>query len=332
MPGIFISYRREDSIAYAGRIYDRLLTHFHRSQIFMDIDTIEPGVDFVQVVERAVISCDVLLAVIGKQWLGIADRDGHRRLDNPEDFVRLEIATALARNIRVIPMLVGGATMPRSVDLPEDLVSLARRHGMEVPDVGFHQALSRMIESVEKQRAEQLQAQQQALAEQHALADQVKRAQQQALAERQAQALAQQQARAQQEIAERQQQAWLANQRGPQPDQPWYPAQPGPQPAPAAMGTPPPPAPLMISQRRGWAKWLLIFKPSGRAGWLVHVLFFVFLAGWFFVLYGAIVAGVEQSGPWVASFVVAAYAVPVFALNRIALYLDRKARIIARRA
>jgi hypothetical protein len=80
MPGVFISFRREDSIAYAGRIYDRLLTQFDRSQIFMDIDTIEPDVDFVQVVERAVISCDMLLAVIGKQWMSVTDREGNRRL------------------------------------------------------------------------------------------------------------------------------------------------------------------------------------------------------------------------------------------------------------
>ncbi|HXP85514.1 MAG TPA: toll/interleukin-1 receptor domain-containing protein [Bryobacteraceae bacterium] len=348
MPGIFISYRREDNIAYAGRIYDRLLTHFDRSQIFMDIDTIEPGVDFVQVVERAAISCDVLLAVIGKQWMSVADRDGHRRLDSPEDFVRLEIATALAREIRVIPLLVGGAAMPRSVDLPEDLAPLARRHGLEVPDVGFHQALTRVIDSVQKQRAEQSRAQQQrteaaaearrqALAQQQALAEQVKLAQQHELAERQAQALAQQHARAQQELAERQRQAWLAQQRNQQRD-PQRDPQPDPvrhhtpQPVPAVIVPPPPPAPLLIPERQGWAKWLLIFKPSGWAGWLVHALFVIFVAIWFFVLFGALVYGLSESGPWLVLVILAAYAAPAIGMQRLALHLDRKARRRALRA
>jgi len=105
---IFISYRREDSAPYAGRLYDRLGQHFGKDKIFMDIDTIEPGVDFVEDIEQAVGSCDVLIALIGKQWLTISDATGQRRLDNPEDFVRLEIKTALARNIRVIPALLPG--------------------------------------------------------------------------------------------------------------------------------------------------------------------------------------------------------------------------------
>src|SRR5437773_2664408 len=100
MLSIFISYRHEDSIAYAGRLYDRLIAHFGAEQVFMDIDTIEPGADFVEVIERTVGSCDVLLVIIGKRWLSATDEGGQPRLDSPEDFVRLEIATALERKIR----------------------------------------------------------------------------------------------------------------------------------------------------------------------------------------------------------------------------------------
>ena len=100
---IFISYRRDTSAMSAGRLYDRLSSHFASNQIFMDVDTIEPGVDFVRTIEEAVAACDVLIAVIGGRWLISPDEKGRRRLDNPEDFVRVEIATALKRGIRVIP-------------------------------------------------------------------------------------------------------------------------------------------------------------------------------------------------------------------------------------
>ena len=86
---IFISYRRIDSAGYAGRIYDRLVANFGVEAIFMDVDTIEGGTDFVKVLEDAVQSCDVLIALIGRQWLSVTDKDGKRRLDNPEDFVRM---------------------------------------------------------------------------------------------------------------------------------------------------------------------------------------------------------------------------------------------------
>jgi len=87
----------------------------------MDVDTIRPGLDFVDVVQEAVGSCDALIAVIGREWLGASDGSGRRRLENPEDLVRLEIATALQRDIRVIPVLVQGAQMPAITDLPEGL-------------------------------------------------------------------------------------------------------------------------------------------------------------------------------------------------------------------
>src|SRR5688572_31262890 len=99
--GIFVSYRREDSAGHAGRLFDRLVEQFGRERIFMDIDTIEPGEDFVTVIENAVSSCDILIAVIGRNWL-TAGGTGTGRLDNPNDFVRIEIAAALRRDIRVI--------------------------------------------------------------------------------------------------------------------------------------------------------------------------------------------------------------------------------------
>ena len=118
---IFISYRREDSSAYAGRLYDRLSGRFPSHRIFIDVDNIAPGVDFVKAIEKSVGSCDVLISVVGKRWLTATDENGKRRLDSLDDFVRLEIATALKRGIRVIPVVVDGASMPRSAELPDEL-------------------------------------------------------------------------------------------------------------------------------------------------------------------------------------------------------------------
>jgi formylglycine-generating enzyme required for sulfatase activity len=129
-------------------LYDRFSQHFGDDNIFMDIDTIEPGLDFVEVIEEAVGSCDVLIALIGRQWLTITDATGQRRLDNPEDFVRLEIETALDRNIRVIPVLVQGAAMPRSSELPDDLRKLARRNALSIGD-RFHPDVDHLIKVVE---------------------------------------------------------------------------------------------------------------------------------------------------------------------------------------
>ena len=126
---IFINYRREDSSAWAGRLSDHLSAHFPQSQIFMDVD-MDLGINFVEEIEKNVGSCDVLIAVIGKHWLISTDEKRRRRLNNPNDFVRLEIATALKRNIRVIPVLVDGASMPPSGQLPEDLKPLAFRNAL----------------------------------------------------------------------------------------------------------------------------------------------------------------------------------------------------------
>src|SRR3954454_20343614 len=121
---IFMSYRRQETEWPAGWLFDRLAEHFHGAEVFKDIDSIEPGDDFVELITTAVQSCDVLLALIGDRWLTMRDDQGRRRIDDPDDFVRIEIEAALARNVRVVPILVQGARMPRAHDLPDSLSSL----------------------------------------------------------------------------------------------------------------------------------------------------------------------------------------------------------------
>jgi len=129
---IFISYRRDDADHAAGRLVERLSRVFSRDQLFLDIDSIAPGEDFKKAISEIVQACDVLLAIIGPGWLSASDEGGERRLDNPKDFVRIEIETALARNIRVIPVLVNGARMPREQDLPETLRALVERQAVRL--------------------------------------------------------------------------------------------------------------------------------------------------------------------------------------------------------
>ncbi len=153
MPSVFICYRREDSGAHAGRIYDHLAAHFAAHRVFMDIDTVDLGDDFVRAVEDRVSSCDALIAIIGDQWVNSTDSDGKRRLDDPNDFVRLEIATALRRGVRVIPVLVDGAAMPSAVDLPDNVAALVRRNALELNHVGFRHQIGRLIEALERTQA-----------------------------------------------------------------------------------------------------------------------------------------------------------------------------------
>ena len=110
----------------------------------MDVDTIEPGEDFYEAIVEAVSSCDVLISLIGERWLDATDRHGNRRLEKPNDFVRLEIATALARKIRVIPVLLHGATMPLHQELPENLASLARRNALEIRHASFDNDVAKL--------------------------------------------------------------------------------------------------------------------------------------------------------------------------------------------
>jgi hypothetical protein len=132
MRAIFISYRRDDAEGQAGRLFNDLTQHFGEDAVFMDVAGIEPGRDFRRVIDNQVSSCGVLLAIIGKGWLTAKDESGARRLDDPMDFVRLETASALKRDIPVVPVLVHAARMPRVDDLPEDLKDLAFRNGVEL--------------------------------------------------------------------------------------------------------------------------------------------------------------------------------------------------------
>ena len=150
---LFLNYRRDDTAPYAGRLYDRLAAHFGADQVFMDIDQIEPGEDFVEVINNKVGACDIAIVSIGPNWLGAIDASGNRRLDDSEDFVRTEIVAALERNIRVIPVLVGGARMPPKQDLPEALARLSRRNAIELSETRFHFDVSRLIEAIEKHAA-----------------------------------------------------------------------------------------------------------------------------------------------------------------------------------
>ncbi len=138
-PGrVFISYRRQETAWPARQLYELLVSRFGSESVFKDVDSIEPGDDFVEKITEAVTSCDVLLALIGPQWLDLKDEIGGRRLDNEADFVRLELTAALSRGVRVVPILVDGARMPQSSELPEELASLGRRQAVEINPVGFN--------------------------------------------------------------------------------------------------------------------------------------------------------------------------------------------------
>jgi photosystem II stability/assembly factor-like uncharacterized protein len=150
MTRIFLSYRRDDTAAISGRVYDRLVARFGRRNVFKDIDSIPLGVDFQRHTETVIRSCDGVIALIGRDWVTIRDAQGHRRLDDPQDFVRLEIETALAAEIPVIPLLVDGAKMPVAADLPPSLAALTLRNGLEL-EVGrrFDDDMRRLLIAIE---------------------------------------------------------------------------------------------------------------------------------------------------------------------------------------
>ena len=145
MPATFISYRRDDAAGYAGRLHEALERRLGEDQIFRDIDTLEPGLDFVDAIRSRLRECRVFLAIIGREWLDAKDGAGHRRLDQLHDYVRLEIAGALARpDVRIIPVLIEGATMPAPEALPEDIRALARRHAMNLRDDAWDHDVDRL--------------------------------------------------------------------------------------------------------------------------------------------------------------------------------------------
>ncbi len=151
MPRIFISYRREDSQWPTDKIHQAirpLLVNPDRD-LFIDVDNIPLGVNFAEHLENSVAQCDVLLAVIGRDWLNIRSaKTNARRLDDPDDFVRVEIAAALSRGIRVVPVLLDGASVPAAEDLPDNLRELSMRHGLEVRRLSFDADVERLIKGL----------------------------------------------------------------------------------------------------------------------------------------------------------------------------------------
>jgi tetratricopeptide (TPR) repeat protein len=147
---IFINYRRGDDPGYTGRLFDWLQDVFDRQQLFMDVDNIAPGLDFVRELDERVGECDVMLAVIGKNWIDARDATGARRLDDPNDFVRIEIASALSQGKRVIPVLVGEAQMPRLDELPDTLKPLARRNAVRLTHERFSADIQGLVKALQQ--------------------------------------------------------------------------------------------------------------------------------------------------------------------------------------
>jgi hypothetical protein len=150
MRKIFISYRRDDADEAAGRLSDHLVGQFGQDNVFMDVDGIAPGRDFRKVIEETLTQCDVLLGVMGRNWLDIKDETGKRRLENETDFVRLEIASALRRDIPVIPVRVQGATVPKPDSLPPDLQDFSYRNAVELTHERWNSDVQLLVEKMRR--------------------------------------------------------------------------------------------------------------------------------------------------------------------------------------
>jgi hypothetical protein len=146
---IFIDYRRDDATGYAGRLYDRLAADFGTESLFMDVPLLQAGADFSQSIREAVVSSDVVIEIIGPRWLSVTGAEGRRRLDDPTDFIRLTLATALAQDQTIIPVLVDGASMPTQDELPEDIAGLARRNALEISPTRWDYDVGRLIEVID---------------------------------------------------------------------------------------------------------------------------------------------------------------------------------------
>ena len=155
-PGVrvFISYRRDDASAYAGRLYDSLAARLGDDNVFMDVDTISPGTDFHAAIDEAIASCDVVIAPIGQRWLSATDAEGQRRLDDPEDVLRIELERGLAHGLVIIPARVQDAEIPSAEDLPESLAPLARRQAIELRDTSWRDDVARLVRSLDRIAAE----------------------------------------------------------------------------------------------------------------------------------------------------------------------------------
>ncbi|HEY6144942.1 MAG TPA: toll/interleukin-1 receptor domain-containing protein [Solirubrobacterales bacterium] len=147
---VFICYRRQETAPYAGRIYDTMVSRFGVENVFMDLD-LDPGIDFVERITRVVSDCVALIVVIGPRWAQLQNEDGTRRIEDPEDFVRLEVETGLRRDdVRLIPALVGGARMPRREELPAELQGLARRNALELSEGRWAYDVGRLVETLDE--------------------------------------------------------------------------------------------------------------------------------------------------------------------------------------
>ena len=142
---IFISYRRSDTEGEAGRLYDDLVRAYSDDSVFMDVTGIQPGLDFRKAIDSNIAGCGVLLAVIGPNWATATDSSGNQRIANPSDYVRLEIASALAKQIPVIPVLVHGAHMPPLEQLPDDLKDLRYRNSVELTHARWNSDVALLI-------------------------------------------------------------------------------------------------------------------------------------------------------------------------------------------
>lgn len=147
MSALFLSYRRDDSAGFAGRLADALENAFGAGSVFRDIDDIGPGQDFIHAIESQLREVRAVLVMIGPHWLAVGP-DGKRRLDAPDDFVHLEIKLTLASGKSLIPLLVGGARMPAEADLPPALAGLARRQAVVLSDVHWRSDIERLAESL----------------------------------------------------------------------------------------------------------------------------------------------------------------------------------------
>ena len=149
MASIFISYRRSDAEGEAGRLADDLVRRFGEGTVFMDVDTIKPGRDFRKAINESIRSCSVLLAIIGPDWFGVVDSNGEQRLADKNDYVRLEIASALERDVTVIPVMVRGARMPDAELLPPEMKELAYRNTVELTHARWRTDLQFLNEALQ---------------------------------------------------------------------------------------------------------------------------------------------------------------------------------------
>lgn len=147
---IFLSYRRKEGLVEARALYERLRAEFGRDNVFIDLEGIDYGVDFEEVLQEQLKHCQVLLALIGQDWVGQRPGTSQRRIDDEHDFVRMELRAGLARNIRVVPLLINGADMPHSEELPDDLKPLVRRQGLQLDFRRFDADVGRLAAALRK--------------------------------------------------------------------------------------------------------------------------------------------------------------------------------------